>query len=286
MIRHVENPRLPSVIIAAHEIVLGLFRHVRGGHGNIFIPGNIHALAIILLIIDPGSDGETGHIPLPVIHHRMNVGGKDGLGIVVHRHRRVGPPEKCLGKGRPIIQLPRNLDISLSGIESDFCDTFRAVHLIHVMAEHGTAPVLLFLYLIIYGQKGGGPMVLGPVELNAPGNPWSREPHQSRFNDSIIIYKVITVGLVIGPLDPPAQLGQYHDLQVFVFQIYRRVILIRLFVADTLHRGIGIYLSAAPLIPPLVQKNGSLLGLPDPVCRNHRLLNPNLCLTHSRLLIP
>ena len=50
-----------------------------------------------MLVIDPGYHGEPGHIPFSVVHDRMDIRRKNGLGIIIYRNSGIGPPEKRLG---------------------------------------------------------------------------------------------------------------------------------------------------------------------------------------------
>ena len=56
----------------------------------------------------------------------------------------------------------------------------------------------------------------------------------------VVIDKIVSVGLVIGPLDSSTQLRQNHHPDVFIFQKNRLVNLVRRLIADLLHRGVGI----------------------------------------------
>ena len=283
MVRHMQDSCFFSIIISAHEIIFGLLRHIGGGNGNVFIAGNVHALAVILLIINAGGDGEAGYVPLAVIHHRMHIGRKDGLGVVVDRNRRIRPPQEGLRHAGAVVELADDLYVRLPGIQADLRDSLGAVHLIHVMQQHGYAAVLVLQCHIIHRKEGGRSVMLRPVELNASGNPRPGQSHQRWLDHMIIIDKIIIVRFVIGSLDPAAQLRQHHHLQVLVFQPDRRVLLIGLLFTDFLHRGIGIHLAAASLVYTLVQKNGILFRFSDFVGGNCNLFHPHLCLTHGFL---
>ena len=75
-------------------------------------------------------------------------------------------------------------------------------------------------------------MVLRPVELDAAGDPGARKPYQGRLYYMIIVYKIVTVCLVISPLDAPTQSGKNHHFQVFVFQEERLILLVCFGIAD------------------------------------------------------
>ncbi len=277
MVRHVQDPGLFSIVISPHKVVFGFLRHIRGGNRDVFVAGNIHALAVILLIIYPCRNGEPGNIPFAVIHHRMDVRRKNGLGVVIYRNRRVRPPEESLGHGSTVVKLPLDLNIRLSRIQGNPGNPLGAVHLVHIMEQDGSAAVLPFLHHIVHRKEGSGPMMLGPVELDPSGDPGPCQPHQRRLDHMVVIYEVIIVGLVIGPLNPAPQFGQHHHPQVFVFQPHGCVFLIPFLLADPLHGGVRVNLPAAALIHPLIQKNGVLLRLPDLIGGDHNFLLPDGC---------
>ena len=200
--------------------------------------------------------------------------------MIVDRHRRVRPPEEGLGHGGPVVELSAYLDIGLSRIKGECRDSLGPIHLIHIVYQQGFAAVLIFLQLIIGRHKGGRPVVLGPVELDAAGDPGAGQAHQGRLDHVIVIHKIIVVGLVIGPLDPSAQLRQDHHLQIFVLQKDCLVLLILFLMADLLRRRIGIDLSAASLIDSFFQEHGILIRFPRLVGGNRHPFLPDSDLVH------
>ncbi len=113
MIGHVKDSCLFPVVIAPQEVIVGMLRHKRSRYRNILVPGNVHTRAVIFLIIHSGGNRETGHIPLAVIHYCVDIRRENGLGILIHRHRRIRPPQKGLRKRCSIIQLTFYLNIGL-----------------------------------------------------------------------------------------------------------------------------------------------------------------------------
>ena len=103
MVRNMEDTGLFLIIITAYKVKLTFFRHIRSRYRDVFISGNVHAFTVIVLIIFPCGDWEPGYIPLAVVHHRMDIRREDGLGMVIDRHCRVGPPEECLRSRGPVI---------------------------------------------------------------------------------------------------------------------------------------------------------------------------------------
>ena len=52
VIRHMQDAGAPSVVVAAHKVVIRMIRHIGGRHRDIFIAGDIDACGVILLIIN------------------------------------------------------------------------------------------------------------------------------------------------------------------------------------------------------------------------------------------
>ncbi len=138
----------------------------------------------------------------------------------------------------------------------------------------------MFHQHIVHRHIRCGPVVLGPVKLDAAADPGTEQPHQRRFDHMIIIHKVITVGLIIGSLNPSPQFWQDHDLQIFIFQIDRPVRLILLIVIYFFDHGIRIYPAAAALIYPLFQKHRVFIRFPNFISRNRHNLFPYLYCFH------
>ena len=213
----------------------------------------------------------------------MDIRRENGLRILVYRNRRIRPPQKGLGHGRPVIQLAGYFNICLPRIQGYFCNPLGPVHLIHIMHKDGFAAVLPLRQHIVHRKKSGRPVMLGPVEFNPSGNPWPRQPHQSRLYHMVIINKIISVRLIIRSLDPSSQLRQHHNLYIFIFQKNSGIFLIRLRIADFFHRRIGIDLSAASLIYPFIQKHRILFRFPYFISRYDYLFHPNLRFAHHVL---
>ena len=99
MIRNMQYASLYAVIIAAHKIIIAVVCHVGGGNGNILVPRNIDPLAIIMLVIHAGGNGEPGNRTLAVIHHRVYIRRKNGLRVVVNGYAGFAHHRKVCGSG-------------------------------------------------------------------------------------------------------------------------------------------------------------------------------------------
>ena len=276
MIRNVQDTGLLSVVISAHEVVVRVVCHVGGGHRQIPVPRNIHTFGIVVLIVGSGGNGEPGDVPFAVIHHGGDVRGEDGLGIVVDGNRRICPPQEGLGQTGAVIQLTLDFDIGPVGIQGEGGDGLGAVHLIHIIDHHGAAAVRVFLYDAVRGRIGGGTVMLRPVEFNAAADPRSGQTDQSRLDDMVVIDEIVMIGLIVCALDPAAQFGQNHDLQVVIFEINRVIDLILLFVQNPVDDGIGIHPSRASLIDALFQEHRVFVRCTDSVGGDADVLAPDL----------
>ena len=143
MIRDMQKARLDAVVVSAHEVIGRALRHIAGRHRDILISGNVHAFAVVMLVINAPRDREPGHIPLAVVHDKMHIRREDGLGIVIYRNRRVRPPEECLRKVCPVVELPPDLNVCPVRIQGKGGDSLGAVHLVNVIARKRLASVLM-----------------------------------------------------------------------------------------------------------------------------------------------
>jgi tRNA(Arg) A34 adenosine deaminase TadA len=93
------------------------------------------------------------------------------------------------------------------------------VHPVDLVAPDGDRAVVVPLDLAVHGAVGVGAVVLGPVELDAARDPRAREPDERRLDHAVVVDEVIVVRLVVRHLDPPAERGEDHDLQVLVLEV-------------------------------------------------------------------
>ena len=59
-------------------------------------------------------------------------------------------------------------------------------------------------------------MMLGPIEFNATGDPWTGKSDKSRLNDMVIINKVTQLDLVVCHLYTATKFGKYHHLYILI----------------------------------------------------------------------
>ena len=89
--------------------------HIRSRNLYIAVARDVDSLRIVVFIVFAGRDREGGYRTLAMVHDGMDVRGEYRVCIVIHRYRRIGPPEKGLGRICPVEQAALDLDISLAG---------------------------------------------------------------------------------------------------------------------------------------------------------------------------
>ena len=275
MVGHVQNTRADLVVIAAHEVVIGVGTHIAGGNRDVLIAGDVHACTVVVLVVDAGCNREVADSALAVVEHRVDIRREDGLGVVVDRHSRVCPPEEGLGQVGAVVQLAFDFNVRLVGVDREADFALGAVHLVNLAALHRLAAVGVLLDLVVGGSKGSGAVVLRPVELDAAGDPRSEQTNQRGLDDLVVIDEIIAVRLIIGALDAASQLRQNHHLDIVVFQPEGGVGHILLLVEDLVHNGVRIHAAAAALIDTLLQEHRVLVGFADAIGRQHDLLLPD-----------
>ena len=286
----VQDARAHAVIIAADEVVIAVRAHVARGDGDVPVAGDVHARAVIVLVVDARGDREGGDVALAVVIDGAHVRREDGLRVVIDGHSGVGPPQERLRQARAVVELAANLDIGAVGVDGKGHLALRAVHLVDLGELDRAAAVLVFGDAPVGRRIGRRAVVLRPVELDAAGNPRADEAHQRRLDDLVVVDEVVAVGLVVGALDAAAQLRQHHHADVVVLQPHRGIGLIDLLVEDLVDDGQRIHLAAGALIDALFEEHGVLVRLADAIGGQHDLLHPDFSVAlnvfHSSILLP
>ena len=210
-----------------------------------------------------------------MVHHRMYVGRKDRLRVVVDRHSRVGPPEEGLRQAGAVVDLRVDFDVCLVGENGKGRRTARADHVFRFSDHDGAASVRILADCAVDRVKGARAVVLRPVEFDAAADPRPGQPDERGLDHVVIVNKIIAVRFVIRALDPAAQFGQDHHKQIFIFQAERLVGAIHLFIINFINDTVRVHPAAAALIHPLFQKHRVFIGLADRIGRNHYIFPPD-----------
>ena len=156
-------------------------------------------------------------------------------------------------------------------------------HTLHLAHPHTDRSVGILLNTCVNRHKGGGTVVLRPVELNTTTDPWTQQSYQCGLDDMIVIHEMAVGDLVVGHLHSTTQFWQYHHLDILVLQPNGLILLIDLLVAHRLDDGIGIDHPAATLIDSFLQEHRVLLRLPNSVGRDSHLFSP--CFYHDMCVL-
>ena len=217
---YMKNSRFFSIIVSTYEVKVRFLCHIGSRNRNVFVSGNIYTCAVVVFIIYTCSDREFRYITFSMVHNCMYIRRKNRLCIVIYRYCWVCPPEECLCHWCTVIKLSTNLDICFVRIQSEACDSFCSVHLVHIIDHNSFASIFMFRNCIVYRLVSCWTVMLRPVKFNTAGNPWTSQTYQSRFNYMIIVYKIISVCFVICTLDSATKFRENHYFDVLVFQIY------------------------------------------------------------------
>ena len=244
MIGDMHDAGIRAVIVAADKVIVAVRAHIAGWHRNILVPGDIHARAVIVLVVNARGDGEGRHVSLTVVIDRAYVRREDGLRVVVHGDSRVCPPQEGLRQIGAVIQLSLDLDIRLAGVYGKGHFALGAVHLIDLGELDGFAAVAVFHGAPVGRGVGGRAVVLRPVEFDAAGNPRAGKADKRRLDDLVVIDEVVAVGLVVGALNAAAKLRKHHHADIVVFKPYGGIGLVGLFIKDLVDDRQGVDLAA------------------------------------------
>ena len=77
MVGNMEDACLFGIVIAPDKIIFAFIGHIGSGDGKILITGNIHAHAVIMLIVFPGRYGKLRDSPLAMVENRVDIGWKN-----------------------------------------------------------------------------------------------------------------------------------------------------------------------------------------------------------------
>ena len=131
--------------------------------------------------------------------------------MLVNVGGHVSPPEEGLRLESSVIKADLELDIGLARMQADAMHALHAGHGIVVAAPDCDGTIWIALDGGFHRHESRGAMMLGPVELDASGNPRSGEADQSRFDDVLAIEKVVAVALVDTHMDAAADRRQDHQ---------------------------------------------------------------------------
>ena len=103
--------------------------------------------------------------------HIGDILGKENLVAFVHGNRGIFPPQEALCHGGAVAQLHAGFQISTAGAQDDAHHALHPVDGVVLGQPADDAAIAAFLRFKVAGQEAGRPVVVGPVELHAAGDP-------------------------------------------------------------------------------------------------------------------
>ena len=103
--------------------------------------------------------------------HIGDVFGEEDLVAFVHGNCGIFPPQEALCHGGAVAQLHAGFQISTAGAQDDAHHALHPVDGVVLGQPADDAAVAAFLRFKVAGQEAGRPVVVGPVELHAAGDP-------------------------------------------------------------------------------------------------------------------
>ena len=193
------------MVISADKIVIRFLRHIRGGHRNVFITGDIDARRIVDFVVGAGGNRESGNIALAVIEHGGDVGRENALVSIAAFYRRVGPPQEMTRRGVTIKDLTGNFNQRAVRIKRKPGHDLQTAHGLRFPHPYGLHAVFPALDRKVDRHKGRRAMMLRPVELDTAGDPGPQQPHQGGLHNFIVIHEIALFNLVIRPMYTAAE---------------------------------------------------------------------------------
>ena len=172
MVADVDDATVQTMVIAAEEIILGSTGKIGGGILCVLVPGDVPGGGHIDAVEGgvPGNGvGDPGVQIMEI--HIGDVFGEEDLVAFVHGNRGIFPPQEALCHGGAVAQLHAGFQISTAGAQDDAHHALHPVNGVVLGQPADDAAVAAFLRFKVAGQEAGRPVVVGPVELHAAGDP-------------------------------------------------------------------------------------------------------------------
>src|SRR5215831_19729242 len=157
----------------------------------------------------------------------------------------------------------------------------QAIHGIMITAPDGLRTVRMLFDLEIHRHEGCGAVVLRPIELDAPGNPWPCEADECGFDDILAVKEVVAVCFVQANMDAEADFRKHHDPNKFVLDVQGLPGVLAGFTRNSVCEGQRVNAPTAALIDPFLKEHWVLVRTEGKVGRDDDWLAP--CFHRARL---
>ncbi len=259
VVRHVHEPGVRGMVVAPEGVRLGADGHVRRRHRDVAVPAQVGIGFVPGAVVDPvvaaAGDGERRHRSPGVVGDMDDVRWEHGLVSVVDVHRDVRPPQEGLHEGGAVVEPDPNLDECRVWSQAQSVHALHPAHRLVLGAPRRGAAVGLSLDDPIDGLEGRRSMVLGPVELDTAGDPWSGETYQRGLDHILAIDEVVAGAPVLGDMDAATELRHEHQSDEAVLQVDGLPAASDALVGDTVRDGQRVHASRRALVYPALEEH-------------------------------
>ena len=210
-----------------------------------------------------------------MVEHRVDVGWKYALVVVVHVYGWICPPQEGLRQFGAVVELHVDFQIGTTWAQCETCHSFLMEHTLHFVHPYRHTAIFLLFDGAIHLHESARTMVLRPVEFDTSRNPRTRQSNECRFDDMVIINEMALFDFVVCHLHTSTQFGQNHHFDIFVFQPHSMVGVVGFFVCNRLNHRVWIHHTARTLIHSLFQENWILLVSPTFIRWDDNIFSPS-----------
>ena len=199
-------------IVSANKIHIGLPFGNHKRRRNFYRARYVNVGAFAVIVGARGVVNAFRHRPFQngasvVVVHVFHIGREHYPVIVVDFNRKVSPPHKRVRYRSLVIYGYFRAENAAALVYRKRDVAFHLMKIINLSHKHGFFAVQ-FTLGVFDGHKGGGAVVLRPVELYSAGNPRSRKPYHCGLYNFVVIYKVVPVGFIERAMHFPPEFGQ------------------------------------------------------------------------------
>ena len=282
VVRHMDGAAMTAVVVAAHEVVIGIQDEERRRRGNVLEPGDVGAVA------EPGArklafhDREGRHGVLIMIGDVVDIRRELELVVFVCGNSQVRPPVERLHGVRGVVKTRAHGHIGFVRPDGD------AHHALHteqrfIFAHPGRFGAVLPLFdPAVHRHVRCGAVMLRPVELDTAGYPGAGQADERRLDHLVFVDEMVVRLLVVALVDAAAELRQDDDADVIILEPDGIIFPVALFAAEHVAHGDGIHIAARPLMVAHVVKNRGGICLLHLIRGDHQFLPRNHFVSSSR----
>ncbi len=191
----------------------------------------------------------------------FHVRRKDGFILGIDPHGQMVPPHKRQRQVCSVIKERLRFQIGFPRVKGNPHRAPQPMERFRLSQPTSYGTIRIVLNRGFHGSKGGGPVMLRPVEFNAAGNPRSGQSHQRWLNHRVLVDELIAVVFALGAIHFPAKLRQQIHLDVLVGKRDHVILHFHRRIAQLIADRDGIYPAACSLIGLSLDKIRHFIGL-------------------------